>query len=211
MSSRSAATRSNVVRLRARLEQVTRGAALLRRKREALVAQLYERMRPAVDSRRAIEELARLAYRALLDALSASSPAQLRAVAWPERELRLDIDAREVSGIRGVEVLSRPTVLRSVAARGIAFGPDDVLAAGAGEAFERLLARLLEAAPEEVFIRRLAEALSQATRLVNTLEQRVATGLSRDLVSMRRTLEEREREERIRLQRIVAQRAAARR
>jgi len=210
MSTRTAATRSNVVRMSARLEQVRRGAALLRKKRESLVAELFERVRPAVDSRRAIDELARIAYRALLEALATSGPAGLRALGWPEREMRVDIVPLEAWGIRGVAMPSRPAVVRSVAARGMAFGQDDAPAAAAAESFERLLDRLLEAAPEEVFLRRLGQALSQATRLVNTLEQRVASSLTRDLGVMRRTLEEREREEHLRLKRIVSQRSHAR-
>lgn len=203
------ATRSNVVHLRARLDQVQRGAALLRRKRETLVARLFERVRPVVESRRAVEELARAAYRALLDALAASGPNALRALGWPERELRADVEPLEAWGIRGAAMRKRPAVVRSLAARGGGIGPGDAPAIAAAEAFERLVDRLLAAAPEEVFLRRLAEALKQATRLVNTLEQRVAVDLEADLVAMRRTLEEREREEHLRLSRIVARRAAA--
>ena len=53
-------------------------------------------------------------------------------------------------------------------------------------------------------MRRLGQALARATRLVNTLEQRVSVGLDRDLARVRRTLEEREREEHLRLKRVVA-------
>jgi vacuolar-type H+-ATPase subunit D/Vma8 len=57
-------------------------------------------------------------------------------------------------------------------------------------------------------MRRLGDSLSQTTRLVNTLEQRVAAGLSADLAEIRRTLSEREREEHHRIKRLVARRHA---
>ena len=200
---RPAATRSNLVKLRRRLGQVQRGAALLRRKRESLVAELFERARPAVDARRAIEERALVAYRALLEALASEGRVDLRALGWPTREVRVELVPRDVWGIRGVELGPRPPFVRSLAARGVAVGPGDAPATDAAEQFEMLLDLLIEAAPEELFMRRLGEALSRATRLVNTLEQRVAVSLEHDASVMRRTLEEREREEHLRLKRFA--------
>jgi V/A-type H+-transporting ATPase subunit D len=200
------ATRSNVVRTQRRLEQVQRGAALLRRRRETLVAKLFERVAPTVDSRRAIEALARDAYRALLDVLAACGPDAVRPLGWPERELRVDLEPLEAWGIHGVRMTRHAPVARSVAARGVAVGPGDAPNLAAAEAFERLLERLVGSAPEEEFLRRLAEALAHTTRLVNTLEQRVVTGLEADLRGMRRTLEEREREEHLRLAHVAASR-----
>ncbi len=200
---RAAATRSNLVRLRRRREQVDRGAALLRRKRESLVAELFARAKPAVDSRRAIEEQAAAAYRALLEAYAAATSSDLRALAWPEREVRVDLVPRDVWGIRGVELAKSAALERSFAARGVAAGPHDAAASEAAHDFERLVEMLLAAAPEELFMRRIGHALSHVTRLVNTLEQRVAVSLARDAETMQHTLEEREREEHLRLKRFA--------
>jgi V/A-type H+-transporting ATPase subunit D len=204
---RAPATRSEVVRLRRRLDQVERGAALLRKKRDALVAALFARAKGAVDTRRAIDEQARAAYVALLEALADAGQDALRTRGWPTRALEVSLSPREVSGIRGVVLTEPPAVVRSLAARGAVTGPSDPSATAAGEAFERLLERLLAAAPEELFMRRIGAALAHATRLVNTLEQRVAASLGGEITTMRRTLEEREREETLRLQRILASRA----
>jgi V/A-type H+-transporting ATPase subunit D len=203
---RAAATRSNVVRLQRRLGQVEKGATLLRKKREALVAALFARAKGAVDTRRAIDEQARAAYLALLEALAAVGAGELGPLAWPTREVKVDLEPREVFGIRGVELASPPRLVRTVAARGAVAGAGDAASSAAAEAFERLVEQLLAAAPEELFMRRLGHALAHATRLVNTLEQRVAASLAHDIAAMRRTLEEREREEQLRLKRIVASR-----
>ena len=58
-------------------------------------------------------------------------------------------------------------------------------------------------------MRRLGQALARTTRLVNTLEQRVATRLVADLSSIRQTLDEREREEHLRTKRLISRRRAA--
>jgi V/A-type H+-transporting ATPase subunit D len=203
---RPPATRSNVVRVRRRLEQVEKGAALLRKKRESLVAELFDRARPAVDQRRALERQASVAWRALLGALASNGRAQLQALGWPTREVRVDLAPLELWGMHVVDLAARPSLVRSLAARGTAPGLGDIAAVGAAVEFERLLEQLLEEAPKEHLMRLLGQALARATRLVNTLEQRVATSLTSDLAAMRRTLDEREREEHWRLKRIVARR-----
>ncbi|MDP1825456.1 MAG: V-type ATP synthase subunit D [Archangium sp.] len=205
--SRAAATRSNLVRLRRRLEQVEKGAALLRRKRESLVAELFDRARPAIDSRQRIETQARTAWRSLLTAAATHGRDELRAVGWPSRTLRVELAPIEVWGLHAVELARRPQVVRSLGARGAA---PEAAPAVAAAAFEELLELLLDAAPKEFLMRRLGHELSRATRLVNTLEQRVATGLHADLAHVRRTLEEREREEHLRLKRLIARRKAER-
>ncbi|MER2559300.1 MAG: V-type ATP synthase subunit D [Myxococcaceae bacterium] len=204
MSTHAAATRSNLVKLRRRLAQVQKGAALLRRKRESLVTELFARARPAIDGRTHIEAQTLKASRSILAALSKHGPDELRALGWPARELTLDLEPVEVWGLRAVDLTRPPIVTRSLAAR--ALTPADSTASLAAEDFERLIELVLEAAPKEFLMRKLGHELSRATRLVNTLEQRVAVTLTSDLSNIRRTLEEREREEHLRLKRLIARR-----
>ena len=204
MSTHAAATRSNLVKLRRRLVQVQKGAALLRRKRESLVTELFNRARPAIDGRKHIDEQALKASRSSLTALARHGADELRALGWPARELNLELEPVEVWGLRAVDLTRPPLVTRSLAAR--ALTPADATAAIAAEDFERLIELVLEAAPKEFLMRKLGHELSRATRLVNTLEQRIAVTLTSDLSNIRRTLEEREREEHLRLKRLIARR-----
>ncbi|MCC7380300.1 MAG: V-type ATP synthase subunit D [Deltaproteobacteria bacterium] len=204
---RPAATRSNLVRLRRRLTQVEKGADLLRRKRESLVAELFLRARPVVDSRRMIDQQALAAYRALLGALASRGRADLLATGWPTREVRVDLEPLELWGMRAFDLASPPSLVRSVAARATVPSHGEAAPQVAAEEFERLVEQLLAAAPKELLMRRLGQALSRTTRLVNTLEQRVAVSLGADLAHLRRTLDEREREEHLRLKRIASRRA----
>jgi len=203
---RTPATRSNVVRLRRRLAQVQKGAALLRRKRESLVAELFQRAKPAVSSRRAIDERAQAAWRALLEAEATCGRAELVPLAWPARELRIDLVPVEVWGLRAVELARPPAVVRSLGARGAAPGGGEAAVSQTAKETERLLELLLEEAPKELVMRRLGQALARATRLVNTLEQRVAVDVQQQLLHLRRTLDEREREEHLRLKRLITSR-----
>ena len=207
---RPPATRSSLLRHARRLDQVRRGAALLKRKRQSLVKELFARARTAVTSRETIDAQARRAWRALWLALAASGHSGLTPLGWPTREIDVELTAVELWDIRAMELTNRPTLVRSLAARGVVPGPGDAASQDAAREFERLLEQLLDAAPEEHAMRRLGQSLSRTTRLVNTLEQRVAVRLVADLAAIRRTLNEREREEHLRIKRLIARRHVSR-
>jgi V/A-type H+-transporting ATPase subunit D len=193
-----APTRSNLLAGQRRLERVSKGAELLRRKREALVVEIVRLARPAADARALIAEKALLAYPMLLRALGVEGYAGLRAIAWPLREVALEIRPAQVWGIPLAEIVSRPPLRRTLEARGTAANAIGT-AAGCATEFETLSELLLDAAPRELLLQRLGFALTRTSRQVNTLEHRVAPALRREVVQARRALEEREREEHTRL------------
>jgi H(+)-transporting ATP synthase subunit D len=206
---RNPATRSNLLRQAKRLDQVRRGAALLKRKRQSLVDELFARARTALTSREAIDEQASRAWRAVWLALASSGSDGLAPLAWPTREIDVELATVELWGIRAAALEHRPSLVRSVAARGILPAAGEAAGPAAAREFERLIEQLLDAAPREHAMRRLGLELSRTTRLVNTLEQRVAVRLANEVTGMRRTLGEREREEHVRVKRLIARRRAA--
>jgi V/A-type H+-transporting ATPase subunit D len=200
------ATRLNLLRARRRLERLTKGAQLLRRKREALVTELFRLARPAADARAQIAGAAQRAYPLLVDALSWHGLSGLRAIGWPARDLAVEVAAGSVWGVVVSRIVSRPRVPRTLGARGTApsmTGPGTV---GAATEFEHLTELLLDAAPQEMLLRRLGEALAQTSRQVHTLERRLSPGLERDIARVDRVLDEREREERLRLGKLLRRR-----
>ena len=203
------ATRSNLLRYARRLEQVRRGAALLNRKRQALVAELFARARTAMTSRETIDAHARRAWSLAWQALAAYGSDGVMPLDWPTREIDVELDEIDLWGIRAAELVSRPTLVRSLAARGLSPGPGEASSHEAARAFETLLEQVLDAAPREHAMRRLGHALSQTTRLANTLEQRVAVRLASDLADIRRALSEREREEHLRIKHLIRRRSRA--
>lgn len=199
-------TRMNLLRARRQLERVDKGSALLRRKREALVGELFRLARPAADARSAIEDEVARAYPALLQALAAEGRLGLRALAWPGRSLTLEVEPGQVWGITVSDIVDRPPVRRSLDARGVAPGSAGPAVVDATTRFEVLSDLLLEAAPRELLIRRLGQALARTSRQVHTLEQRVGPRLSAEIARVRRTLDERERDERLRLKHLQRKR-----
>jgi V/A-type H+/Na+-transporting ATPase subunit D len=207
MSAGLAPTRMNLLRAARRLDRVRKGVQLLRRKREALVTELFRLARPAADAREQIDARTRRAYPALLRALSLHGRAGLRALGWPGRVITADLEAGSVWGIPVARLVGRTPLSRTVAARGTPPGSTGPAAVGAAGEFEALADLLLDAAPREMLLRRLGEALAQTSRQVNTLERRLAPGLEEQIGGVRRALEEREREEHLRLKRFARAKA----
>lgn len=206
---RAAATRSSLLRCRRRLGQVQRGTALLKRKRESLVDELFARARTAMISREVIDSQARQAWHLLWRALAANGGDALTPMGWPVREIDVDLSASDLWGLQVVALAKRPSLVRSITARGVLPGAREADSQEAARNFEVLVEQLLDAAPREDVIRRLGQALARTTRLVNMLEQRIAARLLAELALIRRTLDEREREEHLRIKRLIARRRAA--
>ena len=207
---RPAPTRQNLLALQRRLDRVDKGTGLLRRKREALAAELFRLARPAASARASIALRAASAYPILVKALAREGADGLRALGWPARDLRLEIRSNQVWGIPVAEILGRPTLLRTPHARGVDPGGVSGSVVAATAAFEQLAELLLAAANREALLRRLGEALARTSRQVNTLERRLGPALRADLGAIRHALEEREREEHLRLAQLLRARRSIR-
>lgn len=203
-----ATTRSALARLRRRRDRISKGVGLLRRKREALVGELFRIARPAIDARVQMTERATAAYSALVDALAIHGHAGLEALGWPGRDPRLDIRAAQVWGLPVAEVVDRPVLVRTLAAGGSAPGSIGPSAAEALTQFERLTETLLDAAPRESLLRRLGDALMRTSRQVNMLEQRLAPRTERQIVTIQQRLDESEREDHVRLRHLVGKKSS---
>jgi len=199
---RLAPTRMNLLRARRELARVTKGIALTRRKREALVAELFKLARPAVDVRTRIAEAVSRAVESLADALAEHGSADLAAMAWPAVEPLVELRPAKVWGLAVSDVVNRTPIARTLDARGLAPGTVGPAVATTASRFEELADLLVDAAPREQRVRRLGEAVAETTRRLLTLEQRVAPGLLAQITSVRRQLEEREREEHLRLRHV---------
>lgn len=207
---RLAATRVNLLRARRQLARVERGAGLLKRKREALVRELFRLARPAANLRTRIGEGFSDAYASVLHALALHGRTALRAMAWPERDLVVRIEPNQVWGINVSDIVERPRIRRTLDARGLPPGSTGPSATEAATHFENLAELLLDAAAGEERIRRLGDAAALSARRVRTLEQRITPRLQEQIATVQRVLEEREREEHMRLKRVQQRRAQAR-
>jgi V/A-type H+-transporting ATPase subunit D len=205
-SERIAVTRQNLLRARRRQDRVWKGAELLRKRREALARELLRLAKPAIDARAVLMQESHRAYRSLLHALAQEGESGVRALAWPARAPSVEIRAAHVWGVSVADITSRPRMVRAVDARGVLPGAGAAVT-GAADNFERLMDLLLDAAPREMLLRRLGDALARTSRQVHALEHSVAPRLEEQIARIRGSLEEREREEHERLKRFARSRA----
>ena len=206
---RLAPTRASLLGARRRLARVLKGASLTRRKREALVAELFKLARPAVDVRQRLTNSANEAAASLADALAVHGISGLSAMSWPAGDPRVEVRPAQVWGLAVSDVVERPALRRTLDARGLAPGDVGYAVEEAARRYEAFAELLIEAAPREQRVRRLSDAVATTSRRLRTLEQRVAPALQAQITSVRRDLDEREREERLRLQRLMAKRRRA--
>lgn len=199
---RLAATRSNLLRARRELARVQKGATLVRRKREALVNELFRIARPAIDVRARIHDASRAAGEALVEALGVHGAGELERMAWPVRDVRVELQPATVWGIPVSDITARPPLRRGVIARALAPGTAGPAASDAASGYEALADLLIDAAPREQRVRRLGDAVARAGRQLRTLEQQLAPRVARQVANVRRQLDEREREERLRLKHV---------
>ncbi len=202
MKTRVSPTRSELLRSRRLLARVDKGASLLRRKREALVRELFPLARPAVEARRAIADAADRAYRAELEAVSIHGAGDVAATAWPSRQVEVDLDVATVWGVTVPRIAAVPALSRGLAARGTAPSTTGPALCEAANQFENLAEQLLDAASRELHLRALGAALARTSRQVQTLEHRVAPRLHARVTRVSRALDEREREEHTRLRQL---------
>lgn len=199
---RVAPTRLNLLRARARLARVRKGAQIVRRKREALVAHLFQLVRPAISSREAIERKAQDAYGALAGALAVHGRDGLRAIAWPERRMTVEVHPAQIWGVAVADVGLTEPLRRTLDARGTppgSTGPSTTIAA---DRFEALAELLIASAPNELRVSRLADAVAQTSHQLHVLEREVEPKLLARIARLARTLEEREREAHLALKRL---------
>lgn len=199
-------SRLELLRLRRLRGRAQHGAKLLRKKREALLAELFRHAKVAGETHARLAELMQSAATALLDARALHSDAELAAAALPQRDYQVATEPRRVWGLDILDVTSRPDVQRTLAARGTTPLASGLALAEASAAFERLVDQALEAAPRELLVRQLAAALARTSRQVNTLDAKLVPRLTADVLRTVRALEERERDERVRVQYLQANR-----
>jgi V/A-type H+-transporting ATPase subunit D len=122
---------------------------------------------------------------------------------WPARDIAVEIRPAEIWGIPVPKIASGPVMRRTLGARATAPGLTGPAAAEAAAEFEAFAGLLLDAAPCELTLRRLGDALALTSRQVNLLEQRLLPQVRSQIVFTRHALEEREREEHLRLRRLL--------
>ncbi|MDR7482321.1 MAG: V-type ATP synthase subunit D [Armatimonadota bacterium] len=193
-------TRTALLAARAAHALAARGQEVLARKRDALLQEMLRSAREVLAARQDLAALAAEAVTALAAARGHEGPDGLRsAAAAATREVLVDVEVRNVWGVRVPTVHTAP-VVRRPADRGYGLLGTSASVDDAAEAFERLVGVALEHAPREVRLRRLAAEIRRTGRKVNTLQYVLIPRLAREERTIAGALDEQEREDLFRLQ-----------
>jgi len=201
MAEQVAPTRSNLLQRREQLKLASRGVDLLKRKRDALIAEFFGLVKESLAARRALTGVGKEAYFSLFLANAWDGPAAVEALGLASRT-GLDLDIR-MDNIFGVKVpqVQLPEYQTSLPFSPINSGTRTLEAAGQ---FRHLTEALIRVAATETRLRRIGEEIKKTSRRVNALEQVVIPGISYQIRSIRSVLDQRALEEVTVLKRIKA-------
>ncbi|MDQ7844338.1 MAG: V-type ATP synthase subunit D [Armatimonadota bacterium] len=197
-------TRMNLLQRKQQAQIAVQGVDLLKRKRDALVADFFNIVRQSLAARERLAAAAKEAYILLALAKAWEGREALEAAALADRrEMLVDIEVRNVWGTKIPEVEVRE-VRRSLLERGHNPATTSARTVESAANFEEVLRAILEVAATEIKLKKIGEEIKKTTRRVNALEQVVIPRLRGEIRFIASVLEQRAREDVFRLKRIKA-------
>ncbi|HVN41256.1 MAG TPA: V-type ATP synthase subunit D [Steroidobacteraceae bacterium] len=204
-------TRTDLRELREKAASVANSVGILKARRQALIRGFLESVRPFVRSRDAI----RSDYGQALAELHLSEGhegmdyvAALAALA--ERAVGVDVEERQVMGVRYRDLTVYGPFVRGAAERGYDYTLTTPHLEESIHRFETVLATMLEIAAFESRLKMLGEEIMRVTRRTRVLEERVLPRLRSEIRTIVQFLGEREREAHYQLKKFKTGRSARR-
>jgi len=192
----------NLLQRKQQAKIATQGVDLLKRKRDALVADFFNIVRQALTAREQLTKISEEAYVMLALAKAWEGREALEAAAMADRrDVLVDIEVRNVWGTKIPEVAVKE-VRRTLLERGHNPTSTSLRTVESASNFEDVLHAILEVAATEIKLRRIGEEIKKTTRRVNALEQVVIPRLIGEIRFITAVLEQRAREDVFRLKRI---------
>lgn len=195
-------TRMNLLQRQNQVKLAQQGVDLLKKKRDALVADFFNIVRRALAAREKLTKSAEQSYTLLGLTKAVEGRETLEAVALADpRRLEVGIETKNVWGTR-IPTIATNDVRRSMLARNADPVSVSVRTIESADRFEDVVAALLEVAGTEITLRKIGEEIKKTTRRVNALEQVVIPRVRGEIRYIRDVLEQRAREDVFRLKRI---------
>jgi V/A-type H+-transporting ATPase subunit D len=194
----------NLLQRKQQAKVAVQGVDLLKRKRDALVADFFNIVRKALAARERLTKACNEAYVILALTKAWEGREALEAAAMADRrEVLVDIEVRNVWGTKIPEV-SVKEARRSLLERGQNPTTTSVRTVESATNFEEVVRALLDVAATEIKLRKIGEEIKKTTRRVNALEQVVIPRIMGEIRFIAAILEQRAREDVFRLKRIKA-------
>lgn len=204
MSQSVSPTRMNLLQRKNQRRIAQQGIDLLKRKRDALVADFFNLVRQSLAARERLAEASKDAYVLLSLAKAWEGREAVEAAALAaKRDILIDVVTRNVWGIRIPEVAGQG-LHRGLLERGYSPISTSARTIESTTNFEEVLEAVLAVANTEIKLKKIGEEIKKTTRRVNALEQVVIPRISREIRFINDILEQRAREDVFRLKRIKA-------
>ena len=204
-------TRTDLLQLRAKVASVANSVSILQARRQALIREFLTLVRPFLRSREAMAAEYAFASTELQLARGHEGGAMIDAIAaGSARDIGVEVVEKSVMGVRYQDLTVWGPFVRTPAERGFGYANTTPHLDEAAFAFEKLTEHVLEVAVLESRLKRIGDAIQQATRRVRVLEERILPRLHAEIKAIATHIGEREREAHFRLKRFKAARAAGR-
>ncbi len=201
MAETIAPTRSNLIQRVDQLNLAIRGADLLKRKRDALIAEFFDLVKASLEARRALTAASKEAYFSLFLANAWDGPEAVEGVSLAASGgIEVEIEVENLFGVK-VPQVQAPEFSSTLPFSPITAGARTLDAASE---FRRLTEAIINVAATETRLRRIGEEIKKTSRRVNALEQLVIPGIDVQIRDIRSVLEQRALEEVTVLKRIKA-------
>lgn len=195
-------TRMNLLQRKQQAKIAIQGVDLLKRKRDALVADFFNIVRQSLAARERLTKACEEAYIMLALAKAWEGREALEAAAMADRrEVLVDIEVRNVWGTK-IPELAVKELKRSLLERGHNPTTTSVRTVESAANFEEVVRAILDVAASEIKLKKIGEEIKKTTRRVNALEQVVIPRLVGEIRFITAVLEQRAREDVFRLKRI---------
>ena len=195
-------TRMNLLQRQNQVKLAQQGVDLLKKKRDALVADFFNIVRRALAAREKLTQSAEQSYTLLGLTKAVEGRETLEAVALADpRRLEVGIDTKNVWGTR-IPSIATNGVKRSLLERNVDPASVSARTIESADRFEDVVDALLDVAGTEITLRKIGEEIKKTTRRVNALEQVVIPRVRGEIRYIRDVLEQRGREDVFRLKRI---------
>lgn len=193
-------TRTILLQLKEKAASVTNSVAILKARRQALIREFLESVRPFMKSRDTI----RRDYAQALGELHLTEGHEGMALveslaAISERELGVDVEEKNVMGVHYRELTVYGTFVRSPEERNYDYTTTTPHLEESLYLFERIVESMLEVATYESKLKMLGEEILHVTRRTRVLEERILPKLKAEIKAIAQYIAERERETHFRL------------
>jgi V/A-type H+-transporting ATPase subunit D len=170
------------------------GYSLLRKKRDALMMELFSAIERAKDAREELESEYDLAREKIAEAQATDGIAKLKSAAFARTDTpRIVVKTQNIMGIE-VPHISETSVQRKIFERGYGIGGTSSRIDEASTHYERVLEKVMIAAEVETIIKKVLSEIERTKRRVNALEYKIIPDLQETQKIIQMHLNERERE-----------------